>query len=252
MVEFVEVEEAKRRGGLRMSCVGGVPSPWGEAAKGILHVKKIPWVGVRLSPAASELIEWTGQASAPVAMYEDEAPRGGWAEILLLAERLAPEVPLIPADTAERASFFGLSHEICGEMGLGWCARLAAVASGLTGRGGFDKGVAGYLAQKYGYRDGCGDEARQRVADILGVLAKRLKDGTSGYYLGDRLTALDIYSATFMTMFAPLPQEQCPMPEALRRAFESGGAEVGTALDPVLIEHRDRLYAEHLELPLTL
>ena len=123
MVEFVEVAEAKTRSGLRMSCVGGVPSPWGEAAKGILHVKQIPWVGIRLAPGNAELVEWTGAASAPVAMYEDEPPRSGWAEILLLAERLEPAPPLIPADPAARALCFGLAHEICGEMGLGWCRR---------------------------------------------------------------------------------------------------------------------------------
>jgi hypothetical protein len=42
MVEFVSVEEAKQRPGLRVVMVGMVPSPWGEAAKGILHHKKIP------------------------------------------------------------------------------------------------------------------------------------------------------------------------------------------------------------------
>ncbi len=38
---YLSVEEAIRRGGLRMVVVGGVPSPWGEAAKGLLHVKGI-------------------------------------------------------------------------------------------------------------------------------------------------------------------------------------------------------------------
>ncbi len=252
MIEFVDLAEAKARRGLRMSCVAGIPSPWGEAAKGILQLKKIPWVGVRLSPGNSDLVEWTGQASAPVAMYQDEAPRGGWAEILLLAERLAPEIPLIPEDAAERATLFGLSHEICGEMGLGWCGRLAGVANGLEGRGGFDKGIAGYLGAKYGYREGCGAEARQRVIDIVQMLAARLKTNGSGYYLGARLTAVDIYSATFVAMFKPLPHEQCPMPAPLRAAFESHDEQTRQALDPILFEHRDRIYAEHLELPLTL
>ena len=252
MVEFVEATEAKARSGLRMSCVGGVPSPWGEAAKGILHVKQIPWVGIRLGPGNVELVEWTGQASAPVAMYEDEPPRSGWAEILLLAERLAPAIPLVPEDAAERATLFGLSHEICGEMGLGWCRRLTGVADGLEGRGGFGKGISGYLGDKYGYRDGCGPEARQRVIDIARMLAARLHENGSGYYLGDRLTALDIYSATFVAMLNPLPPEQCPMPEPLRAAFESLDEPTRKALDPILFEHRDRIYAEHLELPLTL
>ena len=45
--EYVSVAEAMQRGGLRMVVVGGVPSPWGEAAKGILHIKGIAWVAVR-------------------------------------------------------------------------------------------------------------------------------------------------------------------------------------------------------------
>ncbi len=252
MIEFVDLAQAKARSGLRMSCVAGVPSPWGEAAKGILQVKKIPWVGVRLVPGHADLAKWTGQTSAPVAMFEDEAPRGGWAEILLLAERLAPKTPLIPEDVAERATLFGISHEICGEMGLGWCRRLAGVADGLEGRGGFDERIAGYLGAKYGYREGCGPEARQRVVDIVRMLAARLHASGTGYYLGDRLTALDIYSATFVAMFQPLPQEQCPMPAPLRAAFESLDEATRQALDPILFEHRDRIYAEHLELPLTL
>ncbi len=46
--QYVGVEDVIKRGGLRMVVVGGVPSPWGEAAKGILHIKGIEWVAVRL------------------------------------------------------------------------------------------------------------------------------------------------------------------------------------------------------------
>jgi hypothetical protein len=46
--QYVSVDEAIKRSGVRMVVVGGVPSPWGEAAKGILHVKNIEWAGVRL------------------------------------------------------------------------------------------------------------------------------------------------------------------------------------------------------------
>ncbi len=45
----MSVEDAIKRGGLRMVVVGDVPSPWGEAAKGILHIKGIDWVAVRLA-----------------------------------------------------------------------------------------------------------------------------------------------------------------------------------------------------------
>ena len=89
--QYLPVEEAIPRPGLRMVVVGNVPSLWGEAAKGILHIKNIEWAAVRLAYHSEPLKQWTGgQLSGPVAVYEQERPRSGWAEILLLAERLAP------------------------------------------------------------------------------------------------------------------------------------------------------------------
>ena len=127
-MQFVSPEEAKQASGLRLTFVANAPSPWGEAVKGMLKTKDIPCTAALYMPgdpaANKALVEWTGEDSAPSAMYEDEAPRSGWAEILLLLERLQPEPSLIPADPEQRALMFGLSHEICGEMGLGWVLRL--------------------------------------------------------------------------------------------------------------------------------
>jgi hypothetical protein len=100
-----------------MVVVGGVPSPWGEAAKGILHFKNIEWAAVRLVYDSEPLKEWVGQRSGPILLYNNERPRAGWAEILLFSERLAPNPPLLPKDAADRALVFGLAHEICGEQG---------------------------------------------------------------------------------------------------------------------------------------
>ena len=61
--KYVSVDEAIARRGLRMVVVGGVPSPWGEAAKGILHIKGVDWVAVRLafdSEPLSERVEILG------------------------------------------------------------------------------------------------------------------------------------------------------------------------------------------------
>ncbi len=254
-MEFVETSEARERSGLRLVVVPGIPSPWGEAAKTILHLKQIPFVAVRLTPGDAALAEWTGQTSAPVAMYDDEPPRGGWAEILLLAERLAPKPALLPTDPERRAEVFGLSHEICGEMGLGWCRRLLGVAAGLEGGGGFPKPVAEYLAPKYGYRPGIGAEAQQRVLDVLGMLAGRLRrqrDAGADYYLGADLTAVDVYSAAFMALLAPLPPEHCPMPDFMRAAMGTLDDATRDALDPILLEHRDLVYERHGKLPLEL
>ena len=254
-IEYIDFEAARDRDGLRMVVVPGVPSPWGEAAKGILHFKKIPWLAVRLDQGKPEMAEWTGARSGPVAMYEDEAPRSAWAEILLLAERLAPTPSLLPIDPEQRALAFGLSHEICGEMGLGWCGRLQGVHAGLTGGDGFPAGVAEYLASKYGYRTEDAGTNQARVVSILGMLIGRLKlqrDAGSRFYLGDSISAVDIYSATFMALLKPLPPEYCPMPEAMRKAFHNSDPETEKALDPILFEHRDYIYDEFLELPLSL
>lgn len=100
---YVSVDEAIARGGLRMVVVGNIPSPWSEAAKGIFHVKGIDWTAVRLDYASDALKAWTGLRNAPVVMHGSDKPRAGWAEILLLAERLAPQPALLPADPALRA-----------------------------------------------------------------------------------------------------------------------------------------------------
>ncbi|HXY96351.1 MAG TPA: hypothetical protein VEH00_05195 [Steroidobacteraceae bacterium] len=253
--EYIGVEEARTRAGLRMVVVGDLPSPWGEAAKGILHVKGIPWAAVRLVYDSEPLREWAGQRSGPVAIYDDERPRAGWDEILLLAERLAPAPALLPTDPAERALLFGISHEICGEAGLGWSRRLQLIHAGLQSAGGFPAPVAKYLGKKYGYRPETGLAAAARVAALLGMLASRLKSqhaNGSRYYLGHSLTAVDIYSAAFMALFHPLPQAQCAMSASTRAAFETRDAQTAAALDPILLEHRDLMYAQHLELPLSL
>jgi glutathione S-transferase len=137
-------------------------------------------------------------------------------------------------------------------MGLGWCRRVAGVHDSLEsdGEAGFPKAVAGYLGSKYGYRGDNGPECRRRAIDVLKLLARRLNGRR--YYLGDALTALDIYSAAFMGILAPLDPEKCPMPDMLRKAFESKDPETAKALDPTLLEHRDFIYREHLELPIEL
>src|SRR5215472_18197463 len=212
--QYIDVEGATKRHGLRMVVVGDVPSPWGEAAKGILHIKGIEWAGVRLVNDSEPLKEWAGQRSGPVAIYDNEQPRSGWAEILLLAERLASTPSLLPADPAERALVFGISHEICADAGLGWSRRLQLIHSGLQNSGGFPEQVAKYLGRKYGYRPEAGVAATPRVAALLGMLAARLQAQHakgSRYYVGNSLSVADVYSATFMALFDPLPPEQCDM-----------------------------------------
>ena len=250
---YASVEEAIVRRGVRMVVVGNVPSPWGEAAKGILHIKGIEWAAVRLAYDSEALQQWVGQRNGPVLIYNDERPRSGWAEILLLAERLAP--PLIPAKADERALAFGLAHEICGEGD--WAGRAACnlytPASAMPAA--FLNACQNILAKKYGYSPAAGAAAAARVAELLAMLAARLKaqqQTGSRYYIGDSLTAVDVYSATFAAMFDPLPPEVCTMEASTRAAFSARDADIDAALDPILFAHRDMMYAQHLELPLSL
>lgn len=253
--EYVNVEEAISKGGLRMVVVGGLPSVWSEAAKGILHIKQIPWVAVRLSYDEPALVKWAGELSGPIAVYEDEAPRSGWADILLLAERLAPTPSLLPDDPEERALVFGLSHELCGEGGLAWSRRLQAVHAGLRGDGGFAKPVAGYLAKKYGYTPEAGEAAGARVRQLLTMFTARLerqRDAGSDFLVGQTRTAADVYAAASVAMFAPLPEEVCAMRQSTRATFNWLDDLTRSALSPTLVAHRDRMYRDHLELPLSL
>ena len=255
-VEYVDFEAARGLNGLRLVVVGGVPSPWGEAAKGIFHVKGIAYVAVHHDPMNPQMTEWTRDRSAPVALFNDEPPRGKWDDILSLAERISPEPSLLPSDDAQRAQMMELSELLCGVDGLGWCRRLQGVHAGLNEHpGGYKKGIAAYLGAKYGYNTEDVDRYEERVVSILGSLGGQLqaqKEAGRRYIVGDRLTAADIYCAAFMGIFKPFAPELCAMRESLRHTFEFLDKATTHALTPRLIEHRDFIYDKHLELPLSL
>lgn len=254
--EYVSVDDALQRPGLRMVVVGGIPSPWGEAAKGIFRIKGLAWAAVRLDYTSDAQKQWAGgRRDGPVALYGDEPPRHAWDQILLLAERLAPEPALLPADPAERALALGLAHELCAEGGLGWTRRLQLIHAGLSGAGGFAPKVATYLGRKYGYRAEDAPGYGPRVAALLGMLTARLTAQQAAgrrTYLGDTLSAVDVYSATFMALFQPLPQAHCAMDPATRQAFETLDEATAQALSPELLAHRDWMYEHWLGLPLQL
>ena len=247
-MEYIEVEEAVALPGLRLVLTAGVPGPWGEAAKGVLHVKGIEYTPVRqVAGGPNEtLMRWTRQSSAPVAMYADERPRSGWAEILFLAERLEPSPRLVPADPSERAQMLGLCHEICGEHGLGWTRRLTLM-------GGDDAAQRGSMAWKYGIGEADAVAASvARVNQLLALLADQLRtqrEAGRQYFLGETLSALDIYWAAFSNLIEPLPHEKSPMPDFLRKIYDYSSAQGSAAADPLLIEHRDFVFERHLTLP---
>lgn len=250
MVRFVTLDEARAARGLRLVVLGGVPSPWSEAAKGAFDVKGLDYVAVRLRPGDAETRAWTGHHNAPVAMRDDEPARAGWAEILALAERLAPAPSLIPAGEEARIEMFGLGHELLGEGGLAWSMRLILIHEGLQSDGarGFSPRAARYLAAKYGYAPERIAGARARIAAVLKALGDRLSDGRE-YLLGGALSAADLHAAAVMGVFSPLPEAVCPMRPEIRHAFETGGRDVRALIPAALLAHRERMYARHLVLP---
>ena len=173
----------------------------------------------------------------------------------MLAERLAPSPALLPLQPEPRARALRLAEDFCSQNGLGWHRRLQLVHAGLNHTGGFPERIAGYLGKKYGYAPSDVERSAARVRELLSNFAATLRaqrDAGHEYYLGDELSAVDIYSAAFMALFKPLPEAQCAMNAHVRQAFEWLDAPTAAALDPILLEHRDRVYQRHLELPLSL
>ena len=84
--ERIDIEQARRASGLRLVTLARVPSPWGEALKGILHIKQLPHgrVSHTFGTPTQTLLEWTGQDSFPVLAWNDERPltRGSISSIL--------------------------------------------------------------------------------------------------------------------------------------------------------------------------
>ena len=255
-MKFVALEEARAATGLKLVVAASLPSPWSEAAKGVLHVHGIDALLVRFSSTDKEVREWMGWHNVPVLLVPGEPLRTHWSEILAAAERLGAErgnAPLVPVEEDDRARLFGLAHELLGENGLVWSGRLLVIHRGLVteGKEGFPLRIAQYLAPKYGYAPGRVDAARARVLSLFDRFA-RLLEGRR-YALGGALTALDVYLATAIEPFAQISEERCPDTHPIvRHAFATASPDLSKAIPPVLVSHRDRIYAEHLELPVRL
>jgi glutathione S-transferase len=250
---YVSAAEAIERKGLRIVLVRGLPSPWGQAAKTLFEIKGLDYVAAPLELAGSneEIVAWSGQNSAPVVAWDDEKPVNRWQDILLLAERLAPTPAMIPSDPLQRVLMWGFANEICGEHGIGWNRRLLNFARAVNS--GRANPVSDTLIAKYGYDAERAKTAAGRVAGSLRALATQLKAQQARgvrYLVGDSLSAVDIYWTAFANLIAPLPKEQCPMADAFRSGFIAKEPEILAALDPILLEHRDRIFREHFRSPM--
>ncbi len=256
MADYIDVEKARGLDGLRLVLTAGVPGPFGEAARYVFDVKKIPYTRVVQVPMQTDaaLADWTAQTSAPVAVYEDERPRSSWVEILYLAERMSAKPRLIPEDSQERMRMFGLSHEICGDLGFGWQRRLMLIHQAMQADAD-PSGVLGHLGRKYGYTAETGKAAASRATEILRTLSSELsrqRERGSRFFVGDALSASDLHWAAFAAMLEPLPSDLLPIPEGLRAGYTLTNPEALAAADPILLEHRDFIYREFIGLPVDL
>lgn len=258
MPTFASVAEARTQDGVRLVLTVGAPGPWGEAAKGLLHVKKIAFVPVRQEAGSDnpELVAWTGIRNAPQIIAEDDKPLHAWLDLIHFAENRTPSPSLIPDDPNDRVLMFGMIHELAGTEGYAWSRRLTLFKPIMDlAKQGENPGFkpVQLMAAQYGYQEEAAERASDKVAEVLNLLSERLRlqseAGNGPYLIGDRLSALDIYWAAFAAMVAPLSPERCAMPDYLRQAYGTIDETITSALTPSLLKHRDYIYDTYLELP---
>ena len=153
---------------------------------------------------------------------------------------------------------FGLCHELMGEWGFGWCRRLLILRENL---GDADeppepmRAAMGRMLRDYGFRPAAVKDAPPRVAEILRMLSLRLASQRAAghrFLMGARVSALDIHWAAMAALVAPLPEEVCAMPAMVRDLYGRLPEQARAALDPALLEHRDAIYRDFMELPVRL
>ncbi len=253
-MKYIDVRDAKDLPGMRLALTTNVCGPWSESAKYILQVKQVPFTPVAQygGQENEELIAWTGHGNAPVLVWENEQPRTGWAEILMLAERIAPTPALLPGASNLRAAVFGIANEIAGEWGFGWCRRVMMLpppdappdAGGAT---------MAMLRKRYGNSPAPYDQAPARCVAILDYLKDilvRQQDKGSRYFVGDALTAADIYWAAFSQLLQPLVADLNPINETMRKIYGNIGETVSAGKHPILLQHRDYIFRQYIPLPL--
>ena len=253
-MKYLEPAEARDLPGLRLALTRGVPAPYSMSARAVLDLRGVPYQPVAQYGAGAneELVAWTGHRNAPVAVYENEAPRVGWLEILNLAERLGSGASLVPEKPSERMTMFGLINELIGENGWVWNMRLVMLGAGGPERAA-KEATRNPMYAAYGYSEPARERALDRAAQALDALVEQVRaqhQAGSAYIIGDRLSAADVYWAYFSLILQTLPHEDCPMPEGLRKSYDYSGAQLGD-VDACVIVQRDHTFAEHLPLPMT-
>jgi hypothetical protein len=108
---------------------------------------------------------------------------------------------------------------------------------------------------KYGYRDADAKRANPRVIAFMTELAATLKAQKargSDYIIGQSVTAVDFYWATFSNFVVLQSPEDILLDLSIRPMFEKTPDEITAAVDPILLEHRDRIMRTYFKAPLEL
>lgn len=255
MINYEPLSQIISATGLRLVLVQGYPSPWGHAVKAMMEYKGLVYrTGAqKAGEDNTELLNWAGVNSGPVVAWDSGAPLNRWNDILFLLERLNPERNLVPSDGSLRVQCMGLSHEICGELGLGWNRRLSMfrpIVDSSDRPDGFMN-----MADKWGYNQTDVEMAEERSVLILRTLAEQLKIQKAHgrkFFLGDSVTAVDFYWAAFSNLCELMPPERCPVSPDRRPLFENVSDAIKNELEPILMEHRDRVMDEYFVVPMDL
>jgi glutathione S-transferase len=213
----------------------------------------VPVLAVRRLRDTAEIATWTGVDNVPVVFHDHAPARTHWAAITELAARLAGPDVLLPSELAARAEHIGLIDLIAGEEGIGWNSRLAMLEASFAtdGARGFPVPVAKYLAARYGYVSGAFANVRARVTQQLAFIDSRL--GDREYLAGEQPGAIDVYLATFLTLYTEITEADCPALEpVLRKAFAAAYEDLGSLVPARLLAHRKRMFERHLAYPIVL
>ena len=232
--------------GVRITFIPGIQALYAEALKNICFVKEIPIIRA-LHPLMGvdektgedrqkRLYELTSQSSLPTMFVNDERPRNVWIEQLALAERIgsATSPALIPADFEQRVEVFGLCSVVLGEDGLVWNMRIMN---------------DGPLGRKYGYTDAASLTAPAKIAEVTGLIDRRLEkqaEHGSRYLVGETLTAADIYWATMSMSITEVPPEIMPVTEQNQGMLKFFAANSKTPIIAEVLSHRIEAHQRHI------
>jgi len=256
--EFITLDEAAvMTTGTRVTFIPGIPAMYSEALKNICFVKGIPLIRV-LHPMMgvdkatgtdrqAGLYELTSQTSLPTMLHNEERPRNVWIEQLALAERIgaAGTPTLIPDDFERRAEVMGLCAVVLAEDGLVWNMRILSDSP---------------LGRKYGYSEETSAEAPRKIAEVLQLIDRHLEaqeQRGSRYLVGDAVTAVDVYWATFSMSVLPAPPEIMPFTrqnKGMLKFFAANGRipAIADALTKRIEEHQHYILTTYCETPAVL